>query len=585
LQLSLFLNAMLCLGAADANKVRELDRALMKAAQNKDARAVEALLKEGADPNAHVPGTYGYTPLTQAICAECCYGGVPDLKVTKLLLDHGADLYLEAKNQLPPFFYASNKRCEQIARFLISRGVDVNRKNSEGETALLHDASIDIAELKFLLDLGADPNATDEDGVTVLMRIAATSHVLSKQEVTQMENATRYLVRRGARVNALDHRGNTALFYSAEHRGNIPATRGLVAAGIDINKKNAAGSRALSSALDEDEEQTCFLIDHGADVKFVTEEGYTTLIQAAVSDQAKSVAKLLQRGVSPLAKTKDGLTASHAAAQQGGSFSDTRSRQGPMEILRLLAHAGADLRAIDNDGQTPLHLAAKKGYAGIVRFLLEQKVDPNTANKKSETPLLLAATSDLDSFDKVQLLVSKGARIEGSDSAMTTTPLMAAARLMKKSVVTFLLEKGANVERKDGNGNSVLNLAASSFQDRILLPEDYTTIIRAIAAHLKSVDESDSQGITPLMWASASNVPEAVEELLQRHADINAHSRDGRTPLMYAAAANALKAIPLLVSRGADANARDQSGRTALDWAKWMNQSEVVKLSILQPRE
>ena len=43
----------LCLGAADANKLRELNRALMKAAQNKDARAVEALLKEGADPNAH----------------------------------------------------------------------------------------------------------------------------------------------------------------------------------------------------------------------------------------------------------------------------------------------------------------------------------------------------------------------------------------------------------------------------------------------------------------------------------------------------------------------------------------------------
>ena len=562
--------------------MRELNRALMQAAQKKDAAAVEALLKQGADPNARVPGTYGYTPLTQAICAECCYGGIPDTKITKRLLDHGADPYLEDENHEPAFFYAAKKQCEPIARLLVSRGVDVNRKNSDGETVLLDHASTSVEDLKLLLDLGADPNVTDEKRVTVLMRIAGTSQVLSKEEQKRVENATRYLVRRGARVNAVDHRGNTALFYSTDHPGNIPATRALVAAGIDINLKNSAGFPALLSALNEDEEQVLFLIDHGADVKFVTDDGSTSLIIAAASDQAKSVAKLLQRGVSPKSKTKEGLTAGHAAARQGDYMDGVARRQRPVEILKLLARADGDLQAVNNEGETPLHLAARKGYAGSVRFLLEQNVDPNVANKKAETPLLLAVRSEIDSFDKVQLLVSKGANVESADSA-AMTPLMAAAALMKRPVVTFLLEKGADAERKDRNGNSILNLVAASFQDRILMAEDYAALIRAIAERLRTIDEPDLQGVTPLMWASASNVPEAVEELLQHHANINTHAHDGRTPLMYACASNALKTIPVLISHGADVNAKDRGGRTALDWAKWMNQAEVAKLSILQP--
>lgn len=42
-----------------------------------------------------------------------------------------------------------------------------------------------------------------------------------------------------------------------------------------------------------------------------------------------------------------------------------------------------------SDGETPLTLAAKAGYVGNVRALLEKGVWPNTTNDKGETPLLI----------------------------------------------------------------------------------------------------------------------------------------------------------------------------------------------------
>lgn len=41
------------------------------------------------------------------------------------------------------------------------------------------------------------------------------------------------------------------------------------------------------------------------------------------------------------------------------------------------------------DGETPLTLAAKAGFAENVRTLLEKGVWPNTTNDKGETPLLI----------------------------------------------------------------------------------------------------------------------------------------------------------------------------------------------------
>lgn len=54
------------------------------------------------------------------------------------------------------------------------------------------------------------------------------------------------------------------------------------------------------------------------------------------------------------------------------------AERGRTDILQLLMENGPSVANIsDNEGCTPLHLAAKEGITETVRFLLDQKVDMN----------------------------------------------------------------------------------------------------------------------------------------------------------------------------------------------------------------
>lgn len=51
---------------------------------------------------------------------------------------------------------------------------------------------------------------------------------------------------------------------------------------------------------------------------------------------------------------------------------------------------GGDLSLEDFNGQTPLHVAARRGHAGVVTLLLQRGVDVNARDEDGCSPLLLA---------------------------------------------------------------------------------------------------------------------------------------------------------------------------------------------------
>ncbi len=102
--------------------------ALGVAAQNGKAKSLEALVVAGADVNKPV-GQAGYSPLMLASLASS----------------------------------------EDIARFLIAHGANVNAKNAGGVTALMVAAANNTTRIgTLLLDSGADTNAKSEDGRTAV---------------------------------------------------------------------------------------------------------------------------------------------------------------------------------------------------------------------------------------------------------------------------------------------------------------------------------------------------------------------------------------------------------------------------------
>jgi ankyrin repeat protein len=233
----------------------------------------------------------------------------------------------------------------------------------------------------------------------------------------------------------------------------------------------------------------------------------------------------------------------------------------------LIAGAGGDLKETTEVGDTPLHSAVTSGYLGAVEFLLAHDSNPGQANAKGETPLMLSITSWLDGFAKMKLLVTKGAEVNAKN-ADGLTALMLAAQTMQRGALMYLLRESADANATDGSGATALTLLAANVRHRAVDSRDYPAMIQALAKTSSSEEQRDAEGMTPLMWAAISDLPEAVTPLLEKGADINARSRDGRTVLMWAASANAEKTVRLLIDRGAAVEAKDAQGRTAFEWAR-----------------
>jgi ankyrin repeat protein len=81
------------------------------------------------------------------------------------------------------------------------------------------------------------------------------------------------------------------------------------------------------------------------------------------------------------------------------------------------------------------------------------------------------------------------------------------------------------------------------------------------------VNAKDSDGRTPLHWASYFNAIETAKLLIENGADVKAKDNWGQTPLHLASYSNYIELAKLLIERGADVNAKDKYGRTPLDLA------------------
>lgn len=108
--------------------------------------------------------------------------------------------------------------------------------------------------------------------------------------------------------------------------------------------------------------------------------------------------------------------------------------------------------------------------------------------------------------------------------------------------VRFLLSKGADVNSRDGLGQSVLDVAAEQ-RDMDVLAE----LLDAGA----NIEVRDNDGWTPLMHAAArDNVP-AIQLLVSYKAKLDATTPDGYTALAYALADGRFAAAKALIDAGA----------------------------------
>ncbi|KAI9763674.1 MAG: hypothetical protein M1839_006322, partial [Geoglossum umbratile] len=232
-------------------------------------------------------------------------------------------------------------------------------------------------------------------------------------------------------------------------------------------------------------------------------------------------------------------------------------------LLRLFQGNVVNTNAIDEDGRTPLWLAAEKRHEAIVKLLLAKDgVDINSKDfEYGQTPLSRAAGGGHEAVVKL-LLAKDGVDINPKDFEYGQTPLSRAAGGGHEAVVKLLLETGkVDVDSKYSGGQTPLSWAAGG---------GHEAVVKLLLETGKvDVDSKDKGGQTPLSWAARGGHEAVVKLLLETgKVDVDSKDKGGQTPLSWAARGGHEAVAKLLLETGkVDVDSKDKGGRTPLSWA------------------
>ena len=251
-------------------------------------------------------------------------------------------------------------------------------------------------------------------------------------------------------------------------------------------------------------------------------------------------------------------------------------REGDVPAVRAWAETSVDLEIRDADCNTPLIAAALYAPARIVQDLLTRGVDVNATNSAGSSAL---ARGSYD-FEKVRLLIARGAHVN-LQSQIGNTPLMLAARVYGNSQsVKLLLRSGAEVNRTNMMGANALMCAVAADDERtvrLLLDAGADVNYGPAPSNLTVVWGG---GRTPLMWSAFRGNTRITKMLLSRGAKVDQPGGWG-TPLSHAAWNEQTATAKLLLDHGAPVNQPEPfSGFTPLHWAasSESGRTDLVKL-------
>jgi ankyrin repeat protein len=210
---------------------------------------------------------------------------------------------------------------------------------------------------------------------------------------------------------------------------------------------------------------------------------------------------------------------------------------------RQLIAEGADLRAKDDLGNTPLHEATRRGNLKLVQFFLQSGANPGIKNAFGETPVDIAAIHGHAAV--VSFFLKQG-------SPLT---IHLAAVIGDRELLLDQIRKGADVNERTLRGRKPLHFVSSKEVAQILLTH---------GAYLNSKDLFND---IPLHIAARNGKAEVAEFILDRGAWLHDTNFWYQTPLHYAAAANRIEVVKILLARGADPKRKSANGKSALDLA------------------
>jgi ankyrin repeat protein len=335
----------------------------------------------------------------------------------------------------------------------------------------------------------------------------------------------------------------------------------------------------LNAVKRNDVDQVLRLIESGADVNAIDNEGKVPLMTAAQFGYVDCLEVLLKHGANVDASKVAGEPTyedlayphvSHQLRKNSDAVGDTTlirvARSGNADCLKLLLAYGADVNASNVDGDTALIGAAFYGKVSCLECLLKNGATVNATNSDGETALMRGALNDR--VEVLDLLLEHGANVNAADSDGETA-LMNGARRDRVELLELLLNHGANVNATNSDGETALMWAAERW---------YPNCFECLLKNGANVNAADSEGETALMRGARRDRVELLELLLNHGANVNAANSDGETALMLAAKKGYPNCFECLLKNGANVNAADSEGETALMRGARRDRVELLEL-------
>jgi ankyrin repeat protein/uncharacterized coiled-coil protein SlyX len=318
---------------------RDLKGRIHDAIDAGNSNVVRLLLVMGADMEER--DIQGLTPVAHAVLEN-------RENIVKLLLQKGVNLETPDAKGLTPLAHAVLKTYALLVTLLVEHGAntkklylnepDLTRDLESG----LHNAIVarNLKVASLLLALGADVEERNKEGLTPLVHAVLENN----------EHFVKLLLEKGANVDILSDIGSKrdlkGRIHDAIERGNSNVVRLLLVMGVDVDERRWDRMTPLLCACYEGKSAIAkMLVAQGADVKACDEDGATVLHRTVQGKDASLLTFLLDNGALVLidATDNDGDTPLHRAGMWDNG----------LPLAQILVERGASLDKKNKKGLTP----------------------------------------------------------------------------------------------------------------------------------------------------------------------------------------------------------------------------------------
>ena len=300
------------------------------------------------------------------------------------------------------------------------------------------------------------------------------------------------------------------------------------------------------------------------------------LLYAAASGSANSFRHIYDNGVSLDVRDEHLRTCAHCAAaggrveilsfllSEGYPVTTVQDEDGNLPIHYAARHDkidafrwfwanGVAIDATNNKGWQPIHFAAMGNACSVVEFLLENGIPVDATAQTNMTPLLCACKNMApeSTAEVLELLIKAGANLNIEDSSKPSSLLFIAATGGRSHVCRILLDHGADLNQQDEMGWTALTVAIKT--------KSLATVKELLSRKIL-VNTSDHYQMRPIHWAAKFGLFEILQELVRAGAEVGTKSSEGWTALHLAAGYGHRDCCEFLIAQGCSVKDCDLKG-------------------------